>query len=191
MLSPMTSRDEARNGGPGDQAPWETAAAGAAPAPGAGKGGETNPRQRLRAADSDRERAIERLRTALDEGRLTLHEFDERLADAWASRTFADLDRLVEDLPPPVPAERSQLAPRATPALPVPPSRHEENPKLAGWLAFLWRLWFVVVFINVVIWFIVSVAAGGFVYPWPLWVAGPWAAVNIALVILFPPRRPQ
>ena len=186
----MTSRDEARNGGPGDQAPWDTAPAGGASGAGPGRPGrEANPRERLRAADSDRERAIERLRAALDEGRLTLHEFDERLAAAWASRTFADLDRLVEDLPPPVPADRSQLAPRATPGPPVPPSRHEENPKLPGWLAFLWRLWFVAVFINLVIWFIVSVASGEPAYFWPIWVAGPWAAVNIGLVILFPPRR--
>jgi hypothetical protein len=63
----------------------------------------------LRAGDADRERVAERLRTALDEGRLNLHEYDERLRDAYGAKTYADLDKLLADLPgvAPGPSSRS------------------------------------------------------------------------------------
>lgn len=140
----------------------------------------------MRAADADREQFAGRLRHALDEGRLSLDELDERLRQVYAARTFGELDQVVADLPRAAPAENSQLAPAAAPG---PPSRVEENPKLPPWLSMLWRLWLVVVVLNLVIWFLVSVTAGGLVYFWPIWVAGPWAVANIGLMILFPPRR--
>jgi len=145
----------------------------------------------MRAADVDRERFAVRLRQALDEGRLTLDELDERLREVYAARTFGDLDRLVADLPATAPAEHSQLAPTGPTAPPVrvPPSRHEENPKLPTWLSVSWRAWLVAVAVNLVIWFLVSVSGGDVAYFWPMWVAGPWAAANIGLMILFPPRR--
>lgn len=139
----------------------------------------------MRAADADRERMAERLRMALEDGRLTLDELDERLREVYVAKTFGDLDRVVADLPATVPAERSQLMP----ARPVPPSRHEENPKLPVWLSVSWRLWLVAVAINLVVWVLVSVSTGDTPYFWPMWVAGPWAAANIGLMILFPPRR--
>lgn len=145
----------------------------------------------MRAADADRERIAEWLRHALDEGRLTLDELDVRLRDVYAAKTFGDLDQVVADLPAVSPIERSQLAPVAPPgpAVRVPPSRHEENPKLPGWLTFLWRAWLVAVTINLVIWFLVSVSTGDPAYFWPMWVAGPWAVANVGLMILFPPRH--
>jgi Na+/melibiose symporter-like transporter len=142
-------------------------------------------RDQMRAADGDRERVAERVRQALDEGRLTLDELDERLRQVYQAKTFGELDRIVADLPPLATPAESQLTPAAKPL----PSRIEANPKLPTWLSYLWRLWLVVVLINLVIWFIVSVTAGKLVYFWPIWVAGPWAAVNIGLSILFPPRR--
>jgi hypothetical protein len=144
----------------------------------------------MRAADADRERVAARLRAALDEGRLTLDELDERLREAYAAKTFGDLDRVVADLPATVPAERSQLAPAGPDRAPrVPASRQEENPKLPAWLSASWRLWLVAVGVNLVIWFLVSVSTGDPAYFWPMWVAGPWAAANIGLMILFPPRH--
>jgi hypothetical protein len=142
-------------------------------------------RDQIRAADADRERAATRLREALEEGRLTLGELDERLKEVYAARTFGDLDRVLADLPTPASAERSEVVPAA----PVPPSRHEANPRLPGWLSFSWRLWAVAVAINLVIWFLVSLSTRSVVYFWPMWVAGPWAAANVALMILFPPRH--
>ena len=139
----------------------------------------------MRAAEADREQVAGRLRSALEEGRLTLDEYDERLRTVYQAKTFGDLDRVVADLPAPAPAERSQVAPAAVRV----PSRVEENPRLAGWLGWLWRLWLMVVMINVVIWFVATIASGDLIYFWPIWVAGPWGAVNVGLTILFPPAR--
>jgi hypothetical protein len=52
----------------------------------------------LRASDADREQAAELLRRAAGEGRLTVDELDERLAEAFAARTRTDLERLVVDI---------------------------------------------------------------------------------------------
>jgi hypothetical protein len=152
------------------------------------------PRDQMRAADADRDRTEARLREALEEGRLTLDEFDQRLVEIHGAKTFGDLDRIVADLPAPAAAERSQMVPAtpsATPAKRVPPSRHEENLKLPAWQSVSWRAWLVAVAVNLVIWFLVSLGNGELVYFWPMWVAGPWAAANIGLMILFPPRRRQ
>jgi hypothetical protein len=53
----------------------------------------------LRAADSDRERTAERLRTSHAEGRLDLTEFQERLERCYGARTLGELTELVGDLP--------------------------------------------------------------------------------------------
>jgi hypothetical protein len=143
-------------------------------------------RDRMRAADADREWAATRLREALEEGRLTLGELDDRLKEVYASKTFGDLDRLLADLPAPAAADRSEVAP-VRPNL-VPPSRYEPTPRLPGWLSLSWKLWFVAVSVNLVIWFLSSITSGQLLYFWPMWVAGPWAAVNVALMIFFPPR---
>lgn len=147
----------------------------------------------MRAADTDRDKYAVRVRAALDEGRLTLDEVDERLRDVYAAKTFGELDRLVADLPRTVPLQQSQLAPTTSTPFPGPPSRHEELPRLAPWLAFIWRLWLVAVLVNLVIWFVACLASREVLYFWPIWVAGPWGALNVALMILFPPakRRPK
>ena len=53
----------------------------------------------MRAGDADREVVAEILRTALGEGRLDLHEVDERLTRTYAARTYAELEPIVADLP--------------------------------------------------------------------------------------------
>jgi hypothetical protein len=53
----------------------------------------------LRAADADRERTAERLRTSHAEGRLDLAEFQERLEYCYEAKTVGQLDELVADLP--------------------------------------------------------------------------------------------
>jgi Domain of unknown function (DUF1707) len=179
----------------------------------------------LRASDADRERVVERLRRAQAEGRIDVFEFDERVAAAYAARTYADLEPLTADLP----AERRAASARAS-----APGRHAGAPhagaphtaggplglggtcagaKLggvtpggvtypdatrAGWPSGKgsvrarrsggWALarrielacWLAVSLLNLVIWAAVSVAAGGGVYPWWIWVAGPW---GVALVL--------
>ena len=53
----------------------------------------------IRASDVDRDVVVATLRDAYTAGRLTLDEFDERMADAYASKTWGDLRQLTIDLP--------------------------------------------------------------------------------------------
>jgi hypothetical protein len=53
----------------------------------------------MRMSDADRERVVERLHTAVGEGRLTLEEFDERVASVLAARTFGEVQPYLADLP--------------------------------------------------------------------------------------------
>jgi hypothetical protein len=53
----------------------------------------------MRASDQDREHVVELLRTQYAEGRLTLEEFDERMASAYGGKTWGDLADLTSDLP--------------------------------------------------------------------------------------------
>ena len=54
---------------------------------------------RMRAGDADREQAIDVLKAAFAQGRLAKAEFDERIARAFASRTYADLAAVMADIP--------------------------------------------------------------------------------------------
>lgn len=135
----------------------------------------------LRAGDTDRERVAERLRTALDEGRLNLHEYDERLRDAYAAKTYAELDTLLADLPGPAPASQSQLVSAGPDAL--MPTRWRQGPDgrypdaTRRWLADMWDDWAGAVATCVGIWVVISVLSSDLGYFWPGWVAGPWGAV--------------
>ena len=58
----------------------------------------------MRVSDQDRSAAAARLKSAHDEGRLDFAEYDHRLALAYGSVTYGDLDQLFTDLPrPPYP----------------------------------------------------------------------------------------
>jgi hypothetical protein len=137
----------------------------------------------LRAGDADRERVADRLRTALDEGRLNLHEYDQRLQQAYAARTYADLDKLLADLPGVVPASQSELIPAAPGA--AVPATARWNPGPDGrypdatrrWLVAMWDGWAGTVAICVAIWAAISLISLDLMYFWPGWVAGPWGAV--------------
>src|SRR4051794_29033419 len=56
---------------------------------------------RLRAADTDRQQIADQLKSVLDEGRLSLHEYDDRVRVAYAAQTYAELLMIVADLPRP------------------------------------------------------------------------------------------
>lgn len=53
----------------------------------------------MRASDDDRQRVVDALQQQAGEGRLTLAEFDERSAAAYAATTLGDLRKLTKDLP--------------------------------------------------------------------------------------------
>ncbi|MEH0444264.1 DUF1707 domain-containing protein [Streptomyces sp. B21-102] len=58
-------------------------------------------RSDLRASDADRERVAEVLRDAVAEGRLDMAEFEERLEQTYAARTYRELAPITRDLPAP------------------------------------------------------------------------------------------
>jgi hypothetical protein len=53
----------------------------------------------LRISDADRERAVQRLNRAVSEGRLTMSEFDERVAGVLRARTGSEVEPYLADLP--------------------------------------------------------------------------------------------
>lgn len=61
----------------------------------------TDPRgpHRVRTSDAERERYAQILRAAMSEGRLTLEEGEERLAQVYAAKYRDELDPLTADLP--------------------------------------------------------------------------------------------
>lgn len=128
----------------------------------------------MRVADIDRERVAERLQLALDEGRIALTDYDERLRAAYSSATYAELDHVSADLPavpdtqlPTVARERAAAARRA--------DWHE-------W-AQEWRGWVGGAIIMIGIWAVMSLAAGEVGGFWPVIPLGIWAAVLLAAAV--------
>jgi Domain of unknown function (DUF1707) len=138
----------------------------------------------LRAADADRHQIADLLKAALDEGRLSLHEYDDRVREAWAARTYAELLVLTEDLPKPglsaaeVNARRSADLRRAERRLPTA-------------LLVLWTVYGSLMAVNLMVWFLVSFTVAGDVYPWPIWLLVPGAALGATTVGVQAIRRQQ
>jgi hypothetical protein len=139
----------------------------------------------LRAADTDRRAAADRLLAEFEAGRLDLLEYDDRLARCYRAVTYADLDALFADLPPST----------ARPAAPVPVPRPSPRPGsllaavpvlLAGLprpLRVLWTIWLSVVSVNLCVWLLVSIGNGRPDTFWPMWLCVPGsvlAAVTVA-----------
>jgi hypothetical protein len=134
-------------------------------------------RDAMRAADEDRQKVAERLHAALNEGRLTLAEYDDRLRTAYAAKTYADLDALLSDLP-------NRTGTVAVPSVqrPMPKPPVDRNRRLPLALMILWTVWGGIVGVNVVIWLLVWLTTG-WTYPWPIWVAGPTGAALLAATL--------
>jgi Domain of unknown function (DUF1707) len=73
-------------------------------------GNDLVPNAKMLMADADRERVVARLHAAVAEGRITLTEFEERMAAVLAARTFGEVTPYVADLPP-VPVVSSRQGP--------------------------------------------------------------------------------
>ncbi|QQQ75941.1 DUF1707 domain-containing protein [Saccharothrix sp. 6-C] len=139
-----------------------------------------------RAVDNDRAATVEVLSRAHAEGRLTLAELDERTRAVYEAGTYAELGALTADLPRDAPygprtsyQARTSYQPhtsyqpptRAHHAPPPPPPERRRWSTTAKVVA---GAWFAASFVNFLIWGIISLSLGEAVYPWWIWVAGPW-----------------
>jgi hypothetical protein len=60
--------------------------------------------QKMRASDRDRQLVVEQLGSALEDGRLTMDEYVDRMEAAYQAATYGDLTPLCADLPASSPA---------------------------------------------------------------------------------------
>jgi hypothetical protein len=138
----------------------------------------------LRAADADRHKIADQLKASLDEGRLSLDEYDDRVRQAYAARTYAELLILVADLPKPG-VSAAEVSARQAAEL-----RKAER-KLPMALLVLWTIWGAAAAVNLMVWFLVSFTVAGDVYPWPVWLLVPCAALGATTVGVQAIRRQQ
>jgi len=125
----------------------------------------------MRAGDSDRKAVADQLKDALDEGRLDLSEYDERIQRTYAAKTYADLDGLLDDLPGTVPVQHSQIQAAAPPppvGLPTQPERSMGR-QMAHWVG----PYAGVILVCSLIWLITSITSGHLQYFWPVWMLIP------------------
>ncbi|GGF96700.1 hypothetical protein GCM10007304_08340 [Rhodococcoides trifolii] len=108
----------------------------------------------IRIGDHERQAAVDALTTAVGEGRLTLSEFERRSGIAWAAVHSEDLESVLHDLPQPEPT----------------PERVPND----------WIPWIAVNVLCVGIWLATCLAGASLLYPWPIWVAGPWGVILLA-----------
>lgn len=121
----------------------------------------------MRASDRDREAVAERLRAALEEGRLDLAEYDDRLRRAYGAVVRADLVPLTSDLP--------------EPEAPAPPDAEVvKRDKVKAKRAKEWRDWAGTSFVLIGIWGVISLAVGEAIFFWPIFPVGIWAVVLLA-----------
>jgi Asp-tRNA(Asn)/Glu-tRNA(Gln) amidotransferase A subunit family amidase len=94
--------------------------------------------QKIRASDRDRQQVVDRLRSALGDGRLRMDEYVDRMEAAYQAATYGDLAPLCADLP----ASNPVIArPRTAAAASAPPAVSSCAGYLAGLPAVLKDLW--------------------------------------------------
>ena len=145
------------------------------------------PEPHLRAGDDDREVVSAALGKHMAAGRLSLAEYEDRLARAYAARTFGELAELTADLPaltratPPSPAPTPAHAPAPAASVPAPSVPAPMAPwGPHGHHTHSWRAWLSTSVIVLVIYLATSLGDGDLDYFWPMWVIGPWGAALLA-----------
>ena len=106
----------------------------------------------------------------------------DRVGLAYQAVTYGDLAALHADLPAVGSRPERQAAP---PAL-APRACVRWQDVFAGLpttLKVLWTIWLTAVSVNVVVWALVSGTTAHLVYPWPLWVAGPYGTALFAVSV--------
>lgn len=121
-----------------------------------------------RASDAERAQVADLLGRHLTDGRLDLTEYNERVAQVYATPTREALTLVLKDLP----------------KLSNSPATQGKPARFPIWQQIEGSAWFGVGLLCLFIWAAISVAAGEFTYPWPLWVIGPWGAVLVFRVVM-------
>lgn len=156
-------------------------------------GADVSEQDHLRVGHAEREAVVRQLNEAFSEGRLDIGELEERVSQAYAAKTLGDLRPLTADLP--ASSQTPQPSNGGAPAS----DGHQASPgpspvDRSGWVPYagrwdrgetaLWRgavvSWLSASLVNLMIWAAVSGSGGHWVYPWWIWVAGPWGAVLLA-----------
>lgn len=119
----------------------------------------------MRIGTVERNRTVEALEDHAAAGRLDFDEFEERVGQAYAARTAADLARLLVDLP-----GRTEAEPSREPVSVTPAARRFNWSALGPYL--------MVNLMMVVIW-----ASSGAGYFWPMWVMGPWGVAILPTIL--------
>ncbi|MBC6458548.1 DUF1707 domain-containing protein [Actinomadura sp. HBU206391] len=141
----------------------------------------------MRASDADRDKVAEALREHCAQGRISMGELHERLEAVYAAKTVGALQDVTADLPEtdlyelPVPATRKASM---APARRSPGALDRPGPR--GPLA----VYATVNLITFTVWLISCIATGSLLFPWWIWVAGPWGAVILAGAV-FGSRHPR
>jgi hypothetical protein len=117
----------------------------------------------LRIGNPEREAVIAQLTAALNEGRLELVEYDDRVRQVYAARTAGELVPITADLPAPPPA---------APPKPKRSLRTVLTPDELRWAG--------VAVILTAIWLVQVIAGGDLDYFWPVWPIGIWGAVLLS-----------
>jgi hypothetical protein len=130
----------------------------------------------MRVGTAEREAAAAKLNEAFEEGRLTLAEHDERLSACFNAVTRADLRALVADLPDGQAVIGESTAAALTPRPKASPPAKERSQR--EMLSAIWVPWAGVAVLVTMIWLLTGIG-GDFGYFWPIWVIGPWGAVNV------------
>ncbi|MFE7742485.1 DUF1707 domain-containing protein [Nocardia sp. NPDC057455] len=116
-----------------------------------------------RASNAERDAVVRLLGRHMADGRIDLPEYDQRVAQVYATTDREDLRSVLSDLP-----ELGKEA-AAAPAF--------VRPRVPIWQRIEGSTWLAVSLLVLVIWGAVSLSVGALTYFWPIWVIGPWGAV--------------
>jgi hypothetical protein len=129
-------------------------------------------------SEAERERVIRDLTRHCGDGRLTLDELEERVAEVCAATTTAEIEHALRFLPAKPMASSVPPRPSETPrTLAAPPARshhlHTVDAKRGGEIALRIHLavYLSVIGLLVAIWFLTTPFGGGY---WPIWPAMTW-----------------
>lgn len=127
----------------------------------------------LRPSDADRERVVRDLTKHCGDGRLTLDELEDRIAEAYAAATRAELDHAVRELPRSLPVRTSSGPPVRVKPSDAPVRGRDDEDRRNGEIALRIHMtvYLSVMALLTAIWFLTVGFTG---YYWPIWTAMPW-----------------